>query len=128
MTCTRKQLITALQALRDLYDHPNHWTKAAWARNTKGQAVVSWNEQAVCWCLAGGVSSVARRFTADSKTLRSAVNDMVKSLMASIRKLYPQLGLDADDTPAIFNDHPDTTIADIRKVIEHAIRTAQEQS
>lgn len=48
----------ALVKLRDLLAEQSCWTSAAFARNEKGRPVRWDSEDAVCWCLLGGIFQI----------------------------------------------------------------------
>lgn len=121
----RDHLISKLRALRDLYDHPNHWVKGKYSVDNKGSIVQPYSAEAVSWCLTGGANLV----TATPELDIVLCLMLIKVLSHNIQLLYPTRSRGSElFTLDDFNDHPDTTIEDVRKVIEYAIRELQEMT
>ena len=101
-------------SLQEFFDNtPEKWTQHDYARDKNGRETSIFDPEATCFCLLGGISKVYNVTVddLDDKTLeiREKINE-------AIRKLFP-------DRPSYihkFNDHPDTTFEDIKKVLKEA--------
>ena len=88
-----------LRELRTHLSDPTHWTKGCYARDAEGEPVNV--REGVCHCLVGACILLAP----DTETLDALTN--------RLRRFVGPL--------TIFNDHPDTTHADILALIDRAI-------
>ena len=52
--------LARLKFVRELFSKPENWTHRAYARNASGKAVLSWDPEAVCWCLSGAIQTFNR--------------------------------------------------------------------
>jgi hypothetical protein len=86
----------------ELLRDPSRWIKHAMARDALGELVPTCDTKACQWCLIGAVS----RCDVKSKPIRDA-----------IEKLFPDR---FRDSILFFNDHPDTTFADVQAVLKEA--------
>jgi hypothetical protein len=84
--------------IQELLSDESKWTKGTAARNSSGSPVHPTNKNAVKFCLIGA----AVRCGVDKELIQPAVKELGFCRIS------------------IFNDHPDTTFADIRRVIEEA--------
>lgn len=106
---TRVKKIGPLRAFFD--NDPSKWTKGYYAKTAEDCPIGAYSNNAVCFCLLGG-----------TQKLGLVLEEVHKKLVPIIQKLYP----DRDDpsgiisTIAYFNDHPDTTFEDIKKVLKAA--------
>lgn len=100
-------------SLKELFDCPARWIKKALFGRRGGMGFVSLDssQEANCFCLVGGVRHVYGFGVGHNEKLREAV-----------RKLFPNRMMQTPfyDLVVSFNNHPDTTFADLRKVIEEA--------
>lgn len=97
--------------LKELFDHPSRWIKGAVRGRRGGMGFVKTGvspEEANCFCLVGGMAYVLDR--------NSGYSEMRGKIQTAICKLFPNRGKDHID----FNNHPDTTFTDLRRVIEEA--------
>lgn len=97
--------IEILVAARELLSDEKRWTKEYYARDAAGEGVNPSSKRAVCWCLVGAMRK------------------------SPIGKLHQEVGLDlihsvVDGHIAGFNDDPNTTHADVLRVLDAAIEKA----
>lgn len=102
------QLIKDLTAMRELLAVPERWTKGVFARGKSGKPVMADGRAAVCWSVGGAFWRVVRKQT------KKEVFDALRAT------LLPDFGTIYD-----YNDHPDTTHADILAWIDRAIEWAR---
>ena len=107
MTTTKQTLIKA----RGLIDEPSKWTKLAWARNSRQISCAMDNSDAQCFCL--GSSLILASPPLEPKI----VNVEIENQLPIINGKVP--------TIAEYNDHPDTTHADIMNLFDKAIEAAE---
>lgn len=62
--------------LKDLLCNEDKWTQGALARNADGEPVDPESEEAVCWCLIGGIHRCCVR-PVDVFAMESKLNDFV---------------------------------------------------
>lgn len=126
--------------LQDLFKSDTSWIKGDFAKSDpdKDEDGVSWeveatDKRAFCWCLQGGLEAVEgvpyfSQLLAERQYPALAKAALALSLTA--HRLFPDrlAGEDKFQSHTIvkFNDHPDTTIADVRKVIEEAALMLQD--
>lgn len=109
----KAQLAKDLRAAKALIDTPDKWTKGVWARDADGADVsVDDVSAAVCFC-SFGACKMAVGFD-------NCVDDMMLALGGAIPE-----GSAAVSTPS-FNDHPDTTHADVMALFDRAIAAAED--
>lgn len=100
-------------SLKELFDCPARWIKKALSGRRGGMGFVELHssQEKNCFCLVGGVGHVYG-FGEGHRT----------KLTAAVRKLFPRQYVENSFSDLIvdFNNHPDTTFADLRKVIEEA--------
>lgn len=97
--------------LRNLFKDASQWTKGADARTGNGDNVGNEDPLAVCWCLGGRLGGVD-----DEGPEWAAVRQ-------AIREMFPERY--HHGMVFKFNDHPDTTFADIQKVCDRAQQIMQ---
>lgn len=105
MTTTKQTLIKA----RGLIDEPSKWHKGQFAVNSNGKPTMPKAEDAVCWC-AGGAT---RKFTSDPHKWQVGEVALSKFKPSGFNSLFD------------YNDHPDTTHADIMNLFDKAIEAAE---
>jgi hypothetical protein len=93
----------------ELLDAPEKWTKKTAARGASGSPLPPDSDQACCWCILGALQKCYPKGPADVE---------VEVLLKAIEKIFPRTGTLGLITR--FNDHPDTTFADVRAVLEEA--------
>lgn len=95
--------------LKELFDHPSRWIKGALRGRRDGMGFVRTGipdcEEPNCFCLLGGAIEVYGSPSPQAKRLREVITE-----------LFPQFQHSLVD----FNNHSETTFADIRKVLEKA--------
>lgn len=100
-------------SLKELFDCPARWIKKALSgrRDSMGFVNLDCSQEANCFCLVGGIRHIYRFGGGHRERLDVAV-----------RKLFPNrvMRYSIYDSVVSFNNHPDTTFADLRKVIEDA--------
>lgn len=95
----------------DLLSDPNHWTKKAVARDNLNRLVSPCSPLACQWCLDGAIGKCANIY--GDKTIR-----IYNKITNTIHMMYPKYQQYINI--AKFNDHPDTTHADIIAVLKEA--------
>lgn len=88
--------------------HPSAWIKGANARTAQGRTIGSQCTNAVCFCI-GGAAIRAGALTPNDRALYP--------ILQAIRELFPERG--GHGIP-VFNDHPETTHADVLRVLHRA--------
>ena len=101
---TDRQLKQDLQALYDLFDAPEKWTKGVMARDKDGRDTFPSGIDAVCWCLIGGMAKIVGN--ADHRYYM--MGDALHSLVPHIQLTK-------------FNDDPATTWWTIHELIWSAL-------
>lgn len=97
-----------LTKTKDVISTIDTWTKHAFARNDKGEAVSSKNPNAICWCLAGGLEKAAE----EESTKNEIVEETRKHLVTMIKKKgVPSI--------ASFNDY--STHPEVMNLLDEAI-------
>lgn len=100
----------------DYFRDPKHHTKGAFARRASGKSVRRYCAAAVCRCITGAV------YYFHSVNCKSPT-PVFKRIADVIRARYPHR-TKPDEEPetacVLFNDHPDTTPADVLAVCEEA--------
>lgn len=100
-------------SLKELFDCPARWIKKALFGHRGGMGFVNLDcsQEANCFCLIDGIRRVYGYDEGHLEKLRIAV-----------RKFFPDRMMQTPfyDLVVSFNNHPDTTFADLRKVIEEA--------
>jgi len=96
--------------ISELLTDESKWCKGSFAKTAYGFETTCNNPDACQWCLLGA------RYTAN---LTRGEND---ALIDAVLALYPnRCGIYRDtDSLVRFNDHPNTTFDDIKRVLEHA--------
>lgn len=93
------------KSIAALYRDSKRWTSGEYARTKNNRIVEASNPKAVKFCLYGALEFVyGSEYSRQSDALRKV-----------IKKLFP-----LRDGIVIFNDHPETSISDIRKVVKLA--------
>ena len=110
-------VLELLQNARQLLSDPARWTKGCFARNAEGQAVHPVLGKAACWCSVGAIRKEFSRehgYTDRSATVSSFLDAhlLLHQLLSS--------GKHSAGIPS-FNDHPDTTHADVLALFDRAI-------
>lgn len=86
------------------------WTQKVGARNMLGQETSCYDSDAACWCLAGALGSVSRRFS---------INE---SLWLEVtRALSRRAQLFGYTTYVEFNDKPGRTVEEVINFVEKAL-------
>lgn len=113
---------TILQAAWLLIMYPHHWTKRAFARDENGKQTYNPFE-GVCWCALGAIRAVEAGATRPwPLKVRQAARH---HLRMAVEKLYGDPAT-MELTTSKWNDRPETTHDDVRKVYDLAIRSASE--
>ena len=95
---------------RGLIDEPSKWTKLAWARNSRQISCAMDNSDAKCFCLGSAL------ILACPPLEPNIVNVEIKNQLPEIDGKIPSI--------SDYNDHPDTTHADIMDLFDKAIEAA----
>ncbi len=93
--------------IKDLYSDSSKWTKAAWARNKKGETTYSFSPTAYCFCLSAaiGVCYAPEERSQISKKIRSYLIEKNPYCLC----VYGTID---------FNDHSQVKFEDIKKMVE----------
>jgi len=86
----------------ELLSDESKWTNGMFARDARGRSMNPRDAEASCWCLIGAV-------------LR-CYGTNVNRCIASLNRLKESIGPDVE----AWNDAPERTFADVRRVIEEA--------
>ena len=97
------ETIEILRSARALIDAPEKWTKWTEARDAAGLGVPCYDKNAVCFCAVGAV-------------VRHPTNGKTFFALRLLREALPTGGY-IDE----YNDHPETTHADILALFDRAI-------
>jgi len=126
--------IDILRTAREIISDPEHWTKGVYARNASSVQVDTNSATAVRFCATGCIKR------ATGKVVAAAVNSNVDLTLINIVEDFPEVGyphlwaikeLDSAlsdcleehtlDRVVYYNDHPETTHADILALFDKAI-------
>ncbi len=105
-------------SLQEFFDNtPEKWIKFAYARNKNGEDISGLiNSQminnGVCFCLLGGIRKV---FKVDDD-ISNKTQEVRDKIVTAIEKLFPR----RPSSIHVFNDHPETTFEDRKKVLKEA--------
>lgn len=94
--------------LQKLFSNSKRWTKGAEARSKTGRSVDPKSRQAVCWCLSGAITKCYSNWSERIRVFAKVASFMRAGVM------YAPYFI------ANFNDRPQTTIAQIRKIVKRA--------
>ena len=101
------ETIDVLKATRALIDTPEKWTKGAYARDARGRVVGWLDPGASCFCVQGAFHKALGHLGDSSfEVWHERVSDAFPAHFNSVQE---------------YNDHPDTTHADIMAVFDRAI-------
>lgn len=93
-----------MNTLQELFAKDGSWTQRAFARKNNGEVCVLDSEEAICWCLAGGIEKIYKYNDNNSiKKIRAIIADKLNIPKYSI--------LD-------WNDMDERTIDDIRNLVK----------
>lgn len=99
-----------LRAAKALIDAPEKWTREAFARNAQGVPTIL--RKATCFCALGALDFAGHVALAYDESAEDLLKDAVPTrFMNSI---------------TAFNDHPDTTHADVMALFDRAIALAEQ--
>lgn len=105
------------KTLQELFKSAKRWTKEFYARETPKeegcaflQAILNSPDKYSCFCLLGGTMKVYADY--------DKYKEVEEKLKKVIKKYYPSRAK-GNHVPS-FNDHPKTTIKDIRRVVKLA--------
>lgn len=101
---SKKTTLEVLRAARDVIAAPEHWTKGAVARSCQGHRVHVHGLSAFCFCTVGAI-----RRTMGSNYSPHPFSALSQCLPGGFKSLPD------------FNDHPDTTHADVLALFDKAI-------
>lgn len=98
--------------VQELLSDESKWTKGTFARDENNCNIDPYSKGAICWCIKG---AIMRCYEGDDEYWHA--NNEIRAAIAKLKYF---------DKPTIninimgFNDNPNTTFADIRRVIEEA--------
>lgn len=92
----------------ELLDKPEKWTKGAFARRKTGTRTEWTDERAVCWCMEGALLVCGHLGADEWRKVKDFI--LVK----------PAFSARTEGSINEFNDHPDTTFEDVRRVLIEA--------
>ena len=101
-----------LRGARELLAKPERWTKGECARRSDGSITFSLDDEATCFCLDGALI----RLCGGSHT------DLFHESWEALRSIRP------GECPIRFNDHPNTTHADILDLLDRGIAELEDKS
>lgn len=105
--------------VKELLSEETKWTKNHYAKNEEGEPVSSLFSEACCWCLKGAVTKCY--YNPAIENYHVIQQEAVDKLRAAVKQLFPsRVNHPSRCEAATFNDHPETTFADIQKVLELA--------
>lgn len=87
---------------------PHAWIKGSYARTAQGRTIGPECQNAVCFCL---------QVAAIRAGALTPNNRAIYPILQAIRELFPERG--GHGIP-VFNDHPETTHADVLRVLHRA--------
>ncbi len=91
---------------QELLSDPNKWTKKCYARNERGESVVSDDESATCWCLYGALNKCYVRG---------------EQWVEAHKRIENALRIETGSERIVaFNDSEATTHEDLMRVLERA--------
>ena len=105
----------------ELLNKATRWTKYTFAKTRDGVRVTPSRliEEADCFCLEGALMYVLNRNISVCRR-----SEQFGKLKKAILELFPERARTPENLPNCavfaFNDHPDTTFEDVRKVVELA--------
>ncbi len=110
--------------LSELLNSPDKWAQGAWAYTKEGTVCHAESEHAICWCLRGAVRKTqphTNTFVVED-CLRIAIEEEFPKRVKEIFDDWEAADGDKDylNIVAIFNDHQQTTFADIQRVLVKA--------
>ncbi len=115
MSETKALPLVILDGMLETLKDPGAWTKFTYARDADGNEVLSQDPRAECWCLAGARNRQVRRLSSDRGI--DVAFDAEQTTMHFIRR---SLQGRMRETVVGFNDHPDTTHADVIALLKDA--------
>lgn len=99
----------------DYFRDPKHHTKHAWGHSIDGDPLILRDiDEAACMCL----SAKVRHLNIPRLTAFSKISDAIQTLFPDRYLSIPYSS--PEDVVVYFNDHPDTTPADVLAVCEEA--------
>lgn len=93
--------------IKELLTDESKWTRGISARNSIGKPIAFDSPLATCWCLIGAYIKCY-----PGEVDLTNPNSVYQKLIKAVKTKTPFIGI------SVFNDHPQTTFADIRKLIE----------
>ena len=106
-----EKVVKLLKRIDRLLSDESKWTKGTYARNAEGDVVMTGSAEATCFCLTGALIKCG------DKSPDSVFNTAYLLLFKSLT--------DKHGFPSDFNDHADTTFAEIKAGIAKAIQAAE---
>ena len=122
--------MTEYKTVKELLADPERWIKGVSAVDESGNDVMTGSLNAACWCLYGGINEVYP-WDIDDQPSFLKWRDVMKQVADVIRQtpIYPEflddikesIVTDSDDSVIMFfNDHPETSHADVVGIVEKA--------
>lgn len=99
----------------ELLEHPQRWTKRAYARSHAGYTELPRSEDAACWCLVGACRCVYGEGTDACTAAIRALSNAVQKRQGKPIRSYLLI-----DQVVYFNDDPKTLHSDVLEVAREA--------
>lgn len=104
-------MVSAIQKVAEVLSDESKWTQGAGGRNAEGRELPSYDGECCCWCLDAALWR-AWCSPLDHAYSRQKIESAIKVLFpARFDGVFPMIR---------FNDHPNTTFADVRRVLGYA--------
>ena len=106
-------MIADLKAIRALISKPESWIKYRSAQDRHNAPCSALSSDAVCWCLGGAAHAITR------------IDGWPGLVYTALESAARSAGFDG--TPS-FNDHPDTTHADVMAFLDGVVSELEQAS
>ena len=93
--------------IQELFSDASKWCKVYYAKDKEGRGTGPNVVDAVCWCLEGAIRKCY---------VRSEIQQVKEKLAVAAQQLFPK----RRGSSIVFNDDPETTFEDVRKLVELA--------
>lgn len=116
-----------IRRVDQILSQPGAWTKGEFARDEEGIDCGPNDDEATCWCILGALDHAYETdlfFYQENPELFPEVVKASRAILAAARELFPERleGTKDEEMPIpVFNDHHDTTLDDVKKVLHRAL-------